>query len=52
MPAVAQSKLPGHNGITLYSKAQQTEKLFMHALTELYMSQTKLQEKKKRLKTS
>lgn len=47
MPAVSQSKMPGHNGIALYSKAQQTEKLFMHALTELHMSQTKSQEKKK-----
>lgn len=48
MPAVSQSKMPGHNGIALYSKAQQTEKLFMHALTELHMSQTKSQEKKKK----
>lgn len=50
MPAVSQSKMPGHNGIALYSKAQQTEKLFMHALTELHMSQTKSQEKKKNQK--
>lgn len=31
MPAVSQSKLPGHNGIALCSKVQQTEMLLNYA---------------------